>query len=98
MLQVLRIEQQIVRNIVFLQSLQATQNRWANNEVVIRFVLNDVAHADELRVVLKLAELIFAAVGCQVDPSDNAGDPIVLLSQLQRPAIFLDVVLRLHKD
>ena len=83
---------------MFLQHLQATQDFRTHNEIVIRLVLRDVADADEFRMILKFQQLLLACFTGEIHPTDHANQPIVFLSHAEHPAIFLQVMLCLHKD
>ncbi len=59
-MQMLDIEQQIEGQIVPLQNLQSCDHVRPDDEVIIGFVLCDVSHADELRMILEFHELLLA--------------------------------------
>ena len=82
---------------MFLQDSQACDNIITDKEIVVRFILCPVADTDEAGMVKQFGQLLLAVVADKIDPADDAGDEIVLLSQAQRPAVFFKLVLRLDK-
>jgi len=92
------VKKQIVGNFVLFQNAKPAHHVVANDEFIVWFVLDDVTDTYELGVVLEFFDLRFAIGTCQINPADDAGNPIIGFRQTQDPAILFDVVLRLHKD
>ena len=98
MAEVLDVKEQVERDAVRLQDLEAAEDVVADDEVVVGLVLGDVPDADELGVVLDLEQLPLAVGAGQVDPADDPGDERVPLGQAERPVVLAGVVLGLDDD
>ena len=78
----LHVKEQIERHTMFLQHFQAAQYGLPDDEIVVRFILRDVADADELRVAAQVEDLFLAGRTRQIDPADDAGNERILLGEL----------------
>src|ERR1022692_758130 len=97
MAQVPHVKEQIERHGVFLKHLQTPKDIGADDEIVIRLVLRDMADTDEARIILELEQLLLTTITGQIHPADNPRDEGVFLRQAQRPASLLQIVLGLHE-
>jgi hypothetical protein len=97
-LQVLDVEEQVERDLVLLEDLEAPDDVVADDEVVVGLALRDVADADELLLGLELDDLLLALGAREVDPADDAQDEGVLLREVEDPAVLAEVVLGLDED
>ena len=96
--QVLRKQQQVVGQTELPQLRDAATEFRQQHEVVIRFVVDDVADADELRVLRVFLQLLAEFRRAQVHPAHDALDEVVLVGQFQQPLRLFDHLARLHGD
>jgi len=61
---------------VFFEYTKPTLNIASNDKVIVRFVLHNMANANEFWVVLEFFNLRFAVGAGKIDPADNARDPV----------------------
>src|SRR3954467_14756580 len=93
-----RKKQQIVDQSVLAQPSQSRPKISSQHELVIRLVVDDVPHANELWARGKSLERALHVWSAQVYPADHSFDEPVLLRQLQEKLCFLEVVPRLNHD
>ena len=93
----LRVEQQIVTQIVALQRRQPAQEVAAEHKAVVRFIVHDMTDADHARMVSEALELRFDIVSAHVYPADNAANQIILLSERKQKFGLADDLPRLHR-
>ena len=96
--QVLRKEQQVVGQIELPQLRDASTKLWPQHEAVIRFIVNDVADADELWVPGVFLQLSPQVGRAQVHPAHDALDQGVLVRKFQQPLGLFDHLACLHGD
>jgi hypothetical protein len=96
--QVFDEKEEIERDLVLFEDLQAAENVRSHDEVDVWLVMRDVADATGLGVLAEFEELAFAVSAREIDPADDAGDEVVLVGQAQDPAVFGEVVLGLDED
>ena len=94
----LREQQQVVGQTELPQLRDAAAKFRQQHEVVVRFVVDDVPHADQLRMLGILLQLLAEFRRAQVHPADDAFDEVVLVRQLQQPLRLLEHLPRLHRD
>ena len=83
---------------LFRSNFQSPYHLRAHDEVIVRFVLSDVANADEFGMMLKFEQLSFALGAGEIDPTDDARDEFAAFRQAENPSIFRDVMLGLDKN
>jgi hypothetical protein len=96
--QVLFEDQNVVAEIVFRELFDAFVEGGAEDEVVVGFVLDDVADALELLVFGEAFEVLVAVLVAEVDPADDAFEEVVLFGVGEEIVGLLDGLAGLDGD
>ena len=83
---------------MFFENTKPAQNVFADHKIIVGLVLHDVADTDEFWMVFELFDLRFTLGAGEINPANDARDPVVLLRKPKDPTIFFNVVLRLNED
>jgi hypothetical protein len=78
-----------------LQLRDAAHETGSQQKIVVGFVLDNMAHADEARVVGEAGEVFGEIVTAQVDPAHNALDEMMTGSEPEKPMCFFQGLPRL---
>src|SRR6266566_4470664 len=92
------VDQDVVGEVEFLETLESAQERGLQQKPIVRLALHDVSKAHELRMTADRFENGADVWRSQVDPSDDAGDERMRISEREKPARLFERLTRLDGD
>ena len=93
-----RVYQDVVGEPVPLQAAATPRRKVFVEQEIVGFRLDDVADADELRMLHRASSCASRSPRPQIDPANHAGDEWMLVRERQQPARLLEGLPDLNGD
>ena len=93
-----RENEQVVGQPCRLKQRKAATKLRTEHEIVVRFVVNDMAHPAKLRPPRVTFDLMGDRFGAEIEPSDNAHNALVGFCQAEQPLGLINRLSRLNRN